>query len=103
MPSLEEDITRIAKLRGRDAAPILARAAERRPISRLVNNQCLSMLFTMDGDVKADMATFDSLPEASRVFIYGSTKPISARGWAAVLDIVGWREGELIAFMGERN
>jgi hypothetical protein len=95
MSALEDDIARIARLRGRDPAEALARAREAQ--ERLPDpSRLLALIFTMDGDTEHDLLVFDRLPPASRQFIYSAPRPINSRIWRDALAILSQREDVLI-------
>lgn len=106
--SVEDDIARIAALRGMDASAVremlgrqsardeaaAAQAEKHRTLSR---NVALDNLFQpMSGTVKQQMAAFDALPKRSREFLQSRADDISARRWVLALEAFDWNEAALI-------
>lgn len=94
MSTLEDDIARIARLRGRDPAELIqkARSGPTYPIPV----QLLSMIFMSDGDVRHELDAHDRLPAKSRRFITEAPRFISSRIWRDALAAVGGNEDVLI-------
>lgn len=103
MPSLEDDIARIAALRR--LSPEAVSAARNRGKAARVNQEqaekrfALAMIFTPfpGGTIKDQMVAFDRLPERSRAFLTNLDRDISARGWAHLLETFGGDEERLIS------
>ena len=77
MSQLEDDIARVAALRGR-SAPV--------PQKRQINGVSLGMLLIMGPDPRRDLQALDDLPEASRRFITTWPRPINSVAWSNMLD-----------------
>lgn len=96
MPTLEDDIARIARLRGGDPETALASAADLQEERGRAWRAQASGVFQLDGQFAEDLKVFDRLPRASRLFIFNSPVPICARKYADLLLAADGAEGEVI-------
>lgn len=92
--SLESDIERIARLRGK--APEAYKAKLDAP--RQINTQLLASAFMGTPDTRTEMRAFDRLPKASRQFIRECPIWISSLAYASLL-LSAPSEGSMIATM----
>lgn len=79
--TLEDDIARIAALRGRPAESYLHPV----PLAP-VKSAAFNLLWSMDADTAADLEALDRLPERSRELLTNSPRPMNARVWRSILD-----------------
>lgn len=89
MPDLEDDITRIARLRGRDPANYQRAAASVQSAARKLGPERVRSIFFAPKNTMADIRIYDALPLASRVFIREATVHISALKYSELLEAVG--------------
>lgn len=81
MPTLDEDIARIAALRGRSAEPYVAAAHQPPRLTR----PAVMRILTPNPHPQHDIAFFDALPAKSREFIRGREEPLNAMWWTHLL------------------
>ena len=92
MSTLEDDIARIAALRGRTVADVLASAeAHKRKLPIAV----IDTILHPTSDSRADLEFFDALPADSRAFLREHEKMLNAVAWAGALE-AGYDEALLI-------
>lgn len=82
MSSLEDDIARIAALRGRPAPNYQADAQRQ---ARHLPSGYAARLFSGNPNPRDDLAFFDRLPQRSRDFIRECWWPLNAGWWAEIL------------------
>lgn len=82
MTALDDDIARIAALRGRTAADY------EKPRAYITTIE-LETLLRMDGNTKADLAALDDLAEESRALLATWERPINARAWRSLEERYG--------------
>ena len=92
MPTLDDEIARVAALRGCGVADVHAAASERR---RYPTRPEVEVILRSNPDPADDLAHFDILPSRSRAFIRDQQRPLNAHVWAELLQRVG-DEDEII-------
>lgn len=85
MSALDDDLARVAALRGKPAEDYVGKAA---PSPRLTR-QTLLLVFQLQPATERDLAAYDALPPTSRTFIRECPLPINALVWASALEIFG--------------
>ena len=99
MSALQDDIARVAALRGRSVDECMDAAAQlKAQEARLLTEGAVTTLFVGYGSHEsawADVDQFDHLPPASRAFIAESPMFVNAYNWRRMLAQVS--EGALIA------
>ena len=108
MTMLEDDLARIAALRGRPANYYTDSGARpERPLSPAL----LDNLFSMPPNPARDLRSYDRLPPESRRFVSESPLPINAAVYRALLEnaggseervatvTAGWRPGQMKAWL----
>ena len=96
MTTLDEDIARIAALRGKPVEHYTAAEARRREARRMINPLTLGRIGTPSSDARLDLAAYDRLPERSRRFIISCAAPINALVWRDLLADLDGDEDALI-------
>lgn len=90
--SLDDDIARVARLRGKDPSTYLGD----KPAPQLGRPQ-LSRLFEMSSDFARDIEAYDRLPKRSREEIDAADRPLNSRVWLGFLQQLDGDEGALIS------
>lgn len=93
--ALDDDIARIAALRGKPANYYTERQADR---ARSIPPETLTHLFTLSQDWRREQAVYDHLPARSREYISECILPINAQWWDSLLDHYGAEE-EIISLV----
>lgn len=114
MAELEDDIARVARLRGltkRQVDVTIVRAHELEQLAAerarqywaLERGAALDNLWVpMDGTVREQMAAYDRLPPKSRAFLAEIARDISARRYEIALEIFDGDEDRLMETIKER-
>jgi hypothetical protein len=92
--ALDEDIARVAAMRGQNTAEALAKAA--RLAQPDLKRDMVALILKPSPDERQDIRWFDMLPPASRAFIRECETPLSSTWWAWNLHESGYQEDELI-------
>ncbi len=91
MGQLEDDIARIAALRGRQPEELLERARR----GRFPERHEAEAILRANPNVDRDLDWYDRLPAKSREFIRSQTIPLNAAAWYSLLHETG-NEDEII-------
>lgn len=89
MVDLEDDIARIARIRGRDPVNYQRAALSVHAVARKLGPERVRSIFFAPKNSIADIRVYDALPLASRVFIREATVHISALKYSELLEIAG--------------
>lgn len=101
MLDLDDDIARIAKLRGHDPSAVAAKAAEIDRVDSKLSPGQVKSLFQASPTMMAEIDAYDALPDASRQFIRDCPLNVSALKFGDALKAVDGREVELISLAQE--
>lgn len=82
MPDLQDDIARIAALRGRTAADYVAPRVS-------ISTHELGSLLIMRPDPAGDLEAIDEMSAASREIVTTWERPINAQAWLSLADRYG--------------
>lgn len=88
LTDVEDDIARVARLRGRDPSNYQRGPATTEAIAKRLGIQRVRGLFFSPTNTRTDMLIYDALPLASRVFIREATVHISALKYSELLEDV---------------
>lgn len=94
MTALDNDISRIAALRGRTPEQA-ARAIAAAHAPRYPHRHEVDRIFAMSGATDDDFRAYEALPPKSRAFIRESPRPLNAVAWADLL-VLTQNEDEII-------
>lgn len=89
MTQLDDDIARIAALRGKPVNYYTERQDARR---RSIPPETIHHLFVLSPDWRREQHVYDHLPARSREYISESVLPLNAQWWDALLDQYGGEE-----------
>lgn len=95
MSRLDDDIARIAALRGRPVNYYTDRQTER---TRAIPPDQIGHLFAPSPDWARDLRVYDRLPARSRGYISDAVLPLNAQWWRSLLDAYGPEE-EIISLV----
>lgn len=98
MTTLDDDIARIAALRGRTPEQA-ARAIAAAHAPRYPQRSEVDRILVMTPDTDLDLRAYEALPPKSRAFIRESPRPLNACAWAELL-VLTQNEDEIIKAVG---
>lgn len=84
--TVDDDIARIARLRGRDPANYQRATVSAETVARKLGPQRVRSIFLAPQDNRLDLLVYDALPLASRVFLREATVHISAIKYSELLE-----------------
>lgn len=87
--ALEDDIARVARLRGKSPENYQREAVSAEAVARSLGAQRVRSIFFASPNAAADIRVYDALPMASRVFLRESPLNISALHYSELLEEVG--------------
>ena len=89
MSTLNDDIARIARLRGRDPSNYQQGPLTAEVVARKLGAKKVRSIFYAPENTRMDILVYDELPLASRVFLRDATVHISALKYSELLEEIG--------------